>query len=230
MLASDVMTMPAIGVGPSATVNDAAKVMSERRVSALPVVNESGDLVGIVSEGDLFRRAETETRSQGSWWLELLSHPSDHDMKNLRETATLVSSVMRQDVISVSPSTPLDEIADTLEKHRIKRVPVVDDGKVIGVVSRADLVKVLANTPLEKNRTSKNDRSLRDDVIAALGELHSIHPPEFNVIVEGGEVSIWGLLHSEERRRPVIETIKNVPGVIHVHDRLALVPAWYFGE
>ena len=231
MIASDVMTRPAVTVRDDAGVREAAKIMSDKRISALPVLDTDGTLVGVVSEGDLFRRAELGTRSHRSWWLELVSNPADTDLRNLRETSPLVSAVMTTDVATEVETAPLDQIADTLATRHIKRLPIIDDkGAVVGIVSRADLVRALAHQGGGELRTSKSDRALRSEVMAALGALGSASLPEINVIVERGEVSVWGLIYGEENRRPILETVKGIPGVNSVHDHLGLVPLWYLGE
>jgi CBS domain-containing protein len=146
MQAQDVMTTWVATVGDGATVREAAKLMAERRVSALPVLDEKDRLVGIVSEGDLVRRSELGTTdAEGSWWLRVLAENTARDY--VKAHATAVRDVMTSPVVSVRRSTPLREVARLLEKHRIKRVPVLQGGRLVGVVSRADLVRRLAAAP-----------------------------------------------------------------------------------
>lgn len=228
MQARDVMTSPAISLGENASVQEAAALMAERRVSAIPVVDDSGGIVGIVSEGDLFQRRELGTERRRSWWLDLFANPVETDRTYLRETANLLSSVMTRDVVTVGETTPLSEIADILAEKHVKRVPVVDGDRLVGIVSRADIVRAFANTmDKSRSRTSDDDRTIRDAVIAELEYLHSIQPGAVNVIVEAGQVSIWSVIESEERRLPIIEAIKNIPGVKSVRDHLTTMPAWY---
>lgn len=228
MQARDVMTSPAISLGENASVQEAAALMAERRVSAIPVVDDSGGIVGIVSEGDLFQRRELGTERRRSWWLDLFANPVETDRTYLRETANLLSSVMTRDVVTVGETTPLSEIADILAEKHVKRVPVVDGDRLVGIVSRADIVRAFATTmDKSRSRTSDDDRTIRDAVIAELEYLHSIQPGAVNVIVEAGQVSIWSVIESEERRLPIIEAIKNIPGVKSVRDHLTTMPAWY---
>lgn len=142
MQAQDVMTTWVATISAGATVREAAKLMVEHRVSALPVLDEHDMLVGIVSEGDLVRRSELGTDTGGSWWLRVLAENTARDY--VKAHATAVRDVMTSPVVSVRPSTPLREVAGLLEKHRIKRVPVLQAGRLVGIVSRADLVRRLA--------------------------------------------------------------------------------------
>jgi CBS domain-containing protein len=142
MQAQDVMTTKVATIGAGASVREAARLMHERNVSALPVVNEKGRVVGIVSEGDLVRRRELSTETEGSWWLLALTQGSARDY--LKTHGTTVRDVMTRPVIGVRPSASLKQIARLLARHGIKRVPVLDAGRLVGIVSRADLVRQLA--------------------------------------------------------------------------------------
>jgi CBS domain-containing protein len=142
MQAQDVMTTRVATIGPGASVREAARLMHERNVSALPVVNEKGRVVGIVSEGDLVRRRELSTETEGSWWLLTLAQGSARDY--LKTHGNTVRDVMTRPVIGVRRSASLKQIARLLARYRIKRVPVLDAGRLVGIVSRADLVRQLA--------------------------------------------------------------------------------------
>ena len=142
MQAQDVMTTWVATLGANATVREAAQLMAERRVSALPVIDDEDRMIGIVSEGDLVRRAELGTETAGSWWLVALAKGAAADYRKTHGVA--VSDVMTRRVVSVGPSTPLADVAQLMEKHRIKRLPVLDAGRLVGIVSRADLVRSLA--------------------------------------------------------------------------------------
>ncbi len=142
MQAQDVMTTKVATIGAGATVREAAKLMLERGVSALPVLDEKGRVVGIVSEGDLVRRQELGTETTGAWWLLALTEGAARDYRKTHATA--VRDVMTRPVIGVRPSASLKQIAKLLQGRRIKRVPVLDAGRLVGIVSRADLVRQLA--------------------------------------------------------------------------------------
>lgn len=142
MQARDVMTTWVATIGASATVREAAKLMAERKVSALPVLDEEDRMIGIVSEGDLVRRAELGTEITGSWWLLALAQDAAADYRKTH--GRTVSDVMTPRVVTAAPTTPLREVAQLMEKHRIKRLPVLEAGRLVGIVSRADLVRSLA--------------------------------------------------------------------------------------
>jgi CBS domain-containing protein len=144
MQAQEVMTTKVATIGAGASVREAARVMLERGVSALPVLNDKERVVGIVSEGDLVRRRELDTETEGSWWLIALAQGAARDY--LKTHGTTVRDVMTRPVIGVRPSASLKQVAKLLQKHRIKRVPVLVEGRVVGIVSRADLVRQLARS------------------------------------------------------------------------------------
>jgi CBS domain-containing protein len=144
MQAKDVMSTAVASVAPEATVREAAQAMLARGVSALPVLDQNGTLVGIVSEGDLVRRTELGTEPAGSWWLLALAEGAARDYR--KSHARVVRDVMTRPVIWVRPSEELAQIARLLHERRIKRVPVLDEGRLVGIVSRADLLRQLARS------------------------------------------------------------------------------------
>ena len=146
MKARDVMVSPVISVKPSCTVKEVAQTLLERRISAVPVVDDTGKLVGIVSEGDLMHRAEIGTQRRHSWWLRVLTGDDALAAEYTKAHARTVADVMTREVITASPDTPLHEIAALLERRSIKRVPIVRDGALLGIVSRANLLQALASS------------------------------------------------------------------------------------
>src|SRR5262245_53931442 len=145
MNAADVMVTEVITVGPDALVQDVAHLLLTNRISAVPVVASDGRLLGIVSEGDLMRRAEAGTGRRRSWWLAALTGREPTAADYVKEHARKVTDVMTRRVITAPPDTPLRDIANLLEKNGIKRVPIVENGKVVGIVSRANLLQALAS-------------------------------------------------------------------------------------
>src|SRR6516162_5964590 len=144
MRAMDVMTTKVITVGENATVPEAAKLLAEQGISAVPVIDKDDRVVGMLSEGDLLHRAETGTERRRAWWLERLSATDELAGDYIKSHGGKVADVMTRDVVSVSEETPVADIAILLETNRIKRVPVFRDGRLIGIVSRANLVRALA--------------------------------------------------------------------------------------
>ena len=146
MQARDVMVSPVITVRESATVREIAKILLEKRISAVPVVDNVGKLVGIVTESDLMRRAEAGTEHPYSWWVHFLAGDATIAADYVKSHATKIEDVMTSDVVTANPETPLHEIATLLEEHQIKRVPIVDKvGNLVGIVSRANLIQVVAS-------------------------------------------------------------------------------------
>ncbi len=144
MKAAEVMESNVITIGPDASVRDLARLLLTNGISAVPVVGDHGQLVGIVSEGDLIRRVEAGTERRGAWWAELNAAPERLAAVSIKSHAQKVVDIMTRNVVTAGPDTPLSEIAALLEDHDIKRVPIVAQGKVEGIVSRADFLRVLA--------------------------------------------------------------------------------------
>ena len=219
MRALDVMTRTVITVNPETPVREAARVFAENHISGAPVVDDEGRLLGMLTEGDLLHRTETGTQARRrSWWLEFFASTRDLAATYIKENARLVKDVMTAKVISVQETTPVSEIADLLERHRIKRVPVVYDGELLGIVSRANLVKALASVPKEVTSAASDvDETIREAVLRELGA-HRWAAPAENVIVNGGTVYLWGVVTSVEQARAMCIAAENVPGVKGVED------------
>src|SRR5215475_7772574 len=161
MIASDVMTRNVISVPPEATIDDAVELMLERGISGLLVVDQAGTLVGIVTEGDLLRRDELGTGRRRSWWLRLIASPGRQAADFTRTHGRKVADVMTHDIVSVDAKAPLEEIVALMEEHRIKRVPVLDGDHVVGVVSRADLLRALSVAAREHGAATADDSTIR---------------------------------------------------------------------
>ncbi|MGE3987374.1 CBS domain-containing protein [Pseudorhodoplanes sp.] len=222
MNASDIMTVRVVTIAPDATVQQAAKLMLEREVSALPVVDGSNRLIGIISEGDLVRRAETGTERKPSWWLSFVSGADQLAHDFVKAHGTKVSDVMTTDVVVARPDSPLREVAGLLESHRIKRVPVVEEGLVIGVVSRANLLQALASARPRAAAPQPSDSDLRDTIVDRLSAQPWSHPSIVNPIVTDGMVDLWGMVLSPTERNAVRVLVEETPGVRGVNDHLAV--------
>lgn len=216
------MTSPPITVTPDTEVSEIAAILLEKRISAVPVLNEAGRLVGIVSEGDLLRRAETRTERRRPQWLEFLRDRNAMAADFVKSHGRSARDVMSTDVVTIAPDTELADIATLLERRRIKRVPVVEGGRVVGIVSRANLLHGLAARrggprPAEVRAP---DSDIRDRVNAVLSDRLGIDLPRVNVVVTDGVVFLWGTAGSEEQRRAIVVAAEGVPGVTGVEDRL----------
>jgi len=223
MKASDIMVAKAITIGPNASVRDVAKLLLNNHISAVPVVSEDGSLLGIVSEGDLMRRAEIGTEKHHSWWLEMLSSDEALAAEFVKSNAHKVADVMTRNVITASPKTQICDIASLMEKSSIKRVPIVKDGKVVGIVSRANLLQALASVPFEAGAQQKvDDAAVRKKVQARLNEHAWTKPWQLNVIVHDGVVQLWGVVHSEIEKTAARVAAEATPGVRTVNDNLVV--------
>lgn len=221
MRARDVMVSSVVTVKPSATVKDVAKLFLQHQISAVPVVDEQGKLVGIVSEGDLLHRAEIETEQRRSWWLRLIADDQALAADYIKAHGRKVEDVMTRNVVTATPDTPLNEIARLLEKQRIKRVPVVRDGQLVGIVSRANLVQAFAGSG-SKLEIPISDASIRDKLLAHLNAQPWTHTGLLNATVNDGIVDLWGVTGSETERKAIIVAAESVAGVRAVNDHMTV--------
>ena len=224
MNAADVMVSNVITVGVNASIGEVAAILLNNNISGAPVVGEKGELVGIVSEGDLIRRPETGTSKRHSWWLELLSNERTLAAEYVKSHSRKVADVMTSDVITAKPDTPLGEIAAMLERNRIKRVPIVEGGKIVGLVSRANILQALASaTKKLPSLASADDSQLRKEVVARLAA-EPWRPSMLTVTVQDGTVDLWGLVHSVEQKKAAQLAAELTPGVRAVVDNIIIQP------
>ena len=221
MKARDVMTSPVITIKRTASVREAAKLFLERHISGVPVVDVLGKLVGMVTEGDLIRRSESGIEQQRPWWLVLMISDQRLAEDYVKSHGSRVADVMTAKVITATPDTPPNEIAESLEKNGIKRLPIVHDGQVVGIVSRANLVQVIA-TSGSKLDIPLSDLTIRDKVLKHLNSQRWAHTALLNVTVNGGVIDLWGLAASEAERHAIRVAAENTPGVRAVNDRLTV--------
>lgn len=212
------MTTEVITAKPNDTVADLAKTLLDHGISAVLVV-EGDKLVGVVSEGDLVSRAEIGTESpHRSWWLQLFTSGSKLANEYVKSHAHKVSDLMTKDVVTVSEDTDLSEVAHLLEKNRIKRVPVIKDGKLVGVVSRADILQKLAAHEQNPLQSTPDDTALREKVNKEIRSHGWSNPIAFNVTVTDGVVDLWGIYRTNEERDAARVAAESVEGVKKVQD------------
>lgn len=221
MIAMDVMTPDIVSIAPGASLQQAAKTMIEKSISALPVVEE-GRLVGILSEGDLLRRVETKTERHRPRWVEALTRSSRLAEEYVKAHARNVGDVMTRDVVTVNSTADIAEVAKLLEARRIKRVPVMRDGKMVGIISRANLVQALAARPQPGSSESDRDRQIRDALLSELRKHRWADPSSANVVVHEGVVHLWGEAISESERAATRVAAENIGGVRRVDDHMSV--------
>jgi len=220
MNAADVMIHDVITVSPDDKVSDAVQLLIDNDISALPVLDDDGALVGILSEADLLHRAEIGTEKRHPWWLEAVTPASALADEFAKSHSHRVADVMSTAAVTARSDTPLGEIASLLERHRIKRIPIVDDGELVGMVSRSNLIQALASTQKAAAAVPASDRKIRQDLIERLDDEDWTGFGERNVIVTDGVVHLWGLVGSVAERKALLALAREVPGVIGVEDEM----------
>jgi CBS domain-containing protein len=223
MKAKDIMTSPVLSVEPDAAILQAVRIMLQRRISGLPVMDSEGRLLGIVTEGDLLRRAETGTQRKRGGWLEFLVGPGKLAEEYAHAHGRKVQDVMTPDPLTITEDTPLDEIVRLMEKRQIKRLPVIREQKVVGIVSRANLVHALAGIAREARPGKQSDEAIREQLLAELARQSWAPVALINPIVRNGVIELWGTITDERQRQALVVAAENVPGVKDVRDHLAWV-------
>jgi CBS domain-containing protein len=224
LTAADIMTPSVITVAPDTPVREIAKLLCARRISGVPVVDPEGAIVGIVSEGDLMKHVGAICERRRSWWLKLFADESTLARDYSKTHARVARDVMTPGVVKVTPTASVAEIANMLERHNIKRVPVVQDSRLIGIVTRANLLQALGTTDVSQSG-SGDDRTIRERLLAELDAQPWAHMLTKNVIVRDGVVHLWGFVDNEDERQAFRVAAESMPGVKAVKDHLARSPA-----
>lgn len=222
MKAAEIMVKDVVTTGPEASVQELATLMLERRISGLPVVDGSGRLLGIVSEGDLIRRPEIDTDRVKLGWLRLLLSDEARARDFVKSHGRKAREVMTQPAISVATDAPLAEVVRLMARHRIKRLPVVDKGRLVGLVTRTDLLRAVAARQAVAPADVK-DEELRARIDVMLREEDWAASAVVYVQVEKGVAQLWGTVESQEQREALILAVRGVPGVKDVQPHLGRV-------
>jgi CBS domain-containing protein len=229
MNASDIMTKTVITGRPDTTVEQVAELMTQNRISALPVLDKKGGIVGIVSEGDLMRRVEGAKNNSRSWWLSLFSGSETGAKGFVQERGLHIKDIMTTQVTTVAPDTPVGEIARLLGKKHIKRVPVVKDGKLVGVVSRANLLQALAAQPIVHVGSNADEDEKRDIVLGALAQVPGLNPVHLSVVVADNRVDVWGIVDSNDEEAAAKVALEAIEGLGEVSVHLGRIPNYAWG-
>jgi len=224
MRAHQIMTRSVVTVSPETTIVDAANLMLHRHVSGLPVVDTSGKLVGIVSEGDFIRRSEIGTGRKRGRWLRFILGPGRSASDFVQEHGRKVFEVMTRSPLTIAEDTSLAEIVDLMEKNNVKRLPVVRGDKVVGIVSRANLLQAVASLARDVADPTADDDHIRGRIIDAL-EKNEWCPFGLSVVVRNGIVHLSGVITEEHARQAAVVAAENIEGVKKVHDHLCWVDA-----
>jgi CBS domain-containing protein len=223
MKASDVMTPDVISADPDATVLQAARYMLQHHISGLPVIDKTGTLVGILSEGDVLRRRETHTDRRPSRWLEFLMGPGKLAAQYTHTHGSKVSEVMTTNLHTVSEDTSLEKVVEMMERYRIKRVPVLRGKKIVGIVTRANLMHAMVSLARGEPKAATGDAAIRQELLKELKTEKWALASMINVVVRAGVVELWGMIVDDRQRQALVVAAENVPGVKQVKDHLTWV-------
>jgi CBS domain-containing protein len=220
MQVKDIMSRQIVSIGPEAPVLDAVQLMLQHRISGLPVIDASGNLQGVVTEGDFLRRAETGTQRKRARWIEFLMGPGRLASEYVRASGGKVGEVMTPEVHTVTEDAPLEDAVHLMERHRVKRLPVMRGGKVVGIVTRSNLMRALAHFALAEQPAAAGDAAIRASLLAELGKQPWAPVGLINVVVTDGVVKLSGALTDERERQAIRVAAENIPGVRKVEDHL----------
>lgn len=217
----DVMTRNVITVKPDESILVAARLMLQDRISGVPVVDDNDTVVGVVTEGDFLRRGEIGTTRQRPKWLEFILGPGRLADEFVRSSGRKVAEIMTGDPYTIGEDASLESLVETMERRRIKRLPVVRGGRLVGIISRADLMHALANIANLAPQPAVGDTAIRERALDALAPHHWAFG--VNVIVKDGIADLWGTITDERERQACIVAVEDVPGVKAVRDHLVWV-------
>jgi CBS-domain-containing membrane protein len=221
MQVKDIMTLNVISIGADEPIVKAARLMLQNRISGLPVVDKEGELVGMVTEGDFLRRGELGTRRRRPKWLEFIVGPGKLAEEYVHTWGGRVKDVMTPDPWTIRDDDSLEAVVEMMERHRVKRLPVTRGRRMVGIVSRANLLHALARLARDMPAPASGDSTIRASIMAAISKQRWAR--HVNVIVKDGVAELHGVITDERERRGLIVATENVAGVKKVHDHLVWV-------
>ena len=225
MRAHQIMTRDVITVTPHTSIEEAAKIMLRTHVSGLPVLDDAGKLVGVVSESDFLRRSEIGTGKKRPAWLQFFVGPGRAATDFVRERGRKIEDVMTENPITVGEETPLDELVHLMEKHHIRRLPVMSGNTLKGIVTRSNLLQAVASIAHEIPDPTADDDHIRQRIIRTV-DAADWRPIGFEVNVRKGIVHLHGIITTDQARQATIVAAQNTAGVKQVHDHLCFVDTY----
>jgi len=222
MKAHEIMTTAVVTAKPETPVQEIAALMTAKRISGVPVLGTQGHLLGMVSQSDLLQRKEIGTVPRHKWWLRVFSDPDRLAREYSKTHGMRAQDVMTRHVITVQADANLNEVAAILDRSKIKRVPVLRDGKMVGLIARSDLVKVLSQTASAEATGNVHDGDLQRVLNDKMKSQPWLDASFLNVIVENGTVQLWGLVSSDDQREALRTLVEETAGVKKVDDRLSV--------
>jgi CBS domain-containing protein len=223
MKAGEVMTGRVVTVAPDASVLEAIRLMLERHISGLPVIDASGALVGVITEGDFLRRVETGTERKRPRWLELVLGPRRLAEEYVHTHARRVEEVMTREPITVTEDTPLDDVVKIMERRRIKRLPVMRGSQLVGIVSRANLLHALASLGRAAAPAKTSDLAIRNQLLAEFDKQSWAPVALIDVVVTDGVVELWGTITEGSQGEALKVCAENIAGVTKVVNHLTWI-------
>lgn len=222
MQVKDIMTRNVISIGPDESITKAARLMLQNRISGLPVIDLNGELMGIVTEGDFLRRGELGTQRRRPKWLEFILGPGRLAEEYVHSAGRKVDEIMTTDPVTAEEDDSLEKVVDVMERRHVKRLPVTRGGRVVGIISRSNLMHALASFARDTGgRVQQNDSQIRDNIQVVLDR--ETWAPRVSVVVNNGVAELWGVITDDRERKAVVVAVENVPGVEQVHDHLVWV-------
>ncbi|HXW27474.1 MAG TPA: CBS domain-containing protein [Xanthobacteraceae bacterium] len=221
MKAADIMSGRVISVAPDASITECVRLMLQHRISGLPVIDGAGRLVGVVTEGDFLRRVEAGTERRRPRWLQFIAGPGRLADEYVHSHGRKVSEVMTREPVTVNEDTPVEDLVRVMEQRRIKRLPVMRGSRVVGIVSRANLLHALASVASAAAPVAKDDRAIRQRVLAELAKQPWAPRDLIDVTVRDGTVELWGVVTVDHQRQAAVVAAENVPGVKKVANHLS---------
>ena len=214
----DCMTKDVVTVRPDTSVHGIAELMVKKRISGVPVVSEAGALVGIIGQGDLLHRAEVGTERRSKWWLRMLANSNELARDYTKAHGLKAEDVMTRKVISIDANDDLAVAADIMDRQRLKRLPVMRDGKLVGILTRTDLIRVLSEVPAGRPQQTVDDAILAKTINDRMSTQAWLNTSYLNVTVDKGVARIAGLIESQEQRRALRVLVEETPGVKSIED------------
>jgi CBS domain-containing protein len=223
MKVRDVMTQPVVSIESEAPISLAIRLMLQKKISGLPVVDPAGNLVGVVTEGDFLRRAETGTQFTPPRWLEFLMGPGPMARDYVKAHGRKVSEVMTRRAKTVDEDTQLNDVVALMERNHIKRVPVLRGKKLVGIVTRANLLRALVSALHAAPPACNGDVAIREKILREINSETWTPVATVDAIVRNGVVTLSGYVLDERQRAALKVLVANVPGVKTVRDELVWI-------
>ena len=222
MKAQDIMTRDVTTVSPDTSVRDIAALMMEKHISGVPVSTNNGKIIGMVSQSDLLHRAELGTERKHKWWFRTFADSNALAREYAKAHGLKAHDIMSRYVVSVRDDAELRDVADILDSHRIKRVPVVQEGRLVGIITRGDLVRALSQVQISKAAKKIDNAALHKTLHDRIRTQPWINDSYINLTVNDGVVELWGFVVSTDQQAALRTLVEETEGVSRVEDKLSI--------